>query len=46
MQKAPKKCQPEINKVFNKFSIFVAKIKQNFGDLNKVQKATYIVIII
>jgi len=32
--------------VFNKFPTFVAKIKQNFGDLNKVQKTTYTVIII
>lgn len=32
--------------MFDRFLIFVAKIKQNFGDLNKVWKATYTVIII
>jgi len=46
MQKVPEKHWSEINKIFNKFSIFVAKMKQNFGDLNKVWKATYTVITI
>jgi len=46
MQKAPEEHQPETNKIFNKFPTFVAKMKQNFGDLNKVWKATHIVITI
>jgi len=46
MQKAPKEHQLKINEVFNRFLTFVAKIKQNFGDLNKVRKATYTVMII
>lgn len=46
MQKTLKEHQPEINKMFNKFSIFVAKMKQNFEDLNKVWKTTYIIITI
>jgi len=46
MQKAPKECQPETNKVFNRFPTFVAKMKQNFRDLNKVRKATHTVMTI
>ena len=46
MQKMPEEHWPETNKIFNKFPTFVAKIKQNFGDLNEVWKTTYIVIII
>lgn len=43
MQKTSDQQQPETNAVFENFNIFVIKIKQNFGDLNKVWKATYIV---
>jgi len=32
--------------VFNEFSIFVTRIKQNFRDLNKVWKIIYTVMII
>jgi len=46
MQKALEECQLKTNKVFNRFSTFVVKMKQNFGDLNKVRKATYTVITI
>jgi len=33
MQKIPEEHQSEINKIFNKFSTFMAKMKQNFEDL-------------
>jgi len=46
MQKAPEEYQPETNKVFNRFPTFMAKMKQNFGDLNKVRKAIYTVMTI
>jgi len=46
MQKASEEHQPKTNKMFNRFSTFVAKMKQNFGDLNKVRKTTYTVMII
>jgi len=46
MQKAPEEHQPETNEVFNRFPAFVAKMKQNFGDLNKVRKATHTVMTI
>jgi len=46
MQKAPEEHQPETNKVFNRFSTFMAKMKQNFEDLNKIKKTTYIIITI
>jgi len=42
----PEKHQLKTNKIFNRFSTFVAKIKQNFEDLNKIRKTTYIIIII
>ena len=46
MQKAPEEHQPETNEVFNRFPTFVAKMKQNFRDLNKVRKATHTVMTI
>jgi len=46
MQRAPEECQSEINKMFNKFSTFVAKIKQNFEDLNKVWKTIHTIMTI
>jgi len=46
MQKAPEERRPETNEVFNRFPTFVAKMKQNFGDLNKVRKATHTVMTI
>jgi len=46
MQKAPEEHQPETNEVFNRFPTFVAKMKQNFRDLNKVRKAIHTVMTI
>jgi len=46
MQKAPEERRPETNEVFNRFPTFVAKMKQNFGDLNEVRKATHTVMTI
>jgi len=40
MQKTPEERRPETNEVFNGFSTFMAKMKQNSGDLNEVRKAT------
>jgi len=44
MKKLPEERRFKTNDVFGSFTTFVAKMRQNLGDLNEVRKATHIVV--